>query len=108
VPTIYLYIGPTLVLAQNLAPAGMRSQICAFILFTANIANLAVAPLLIEGLSNLLAPHLSDPRGCLRWVLVATPTGFWAVWHYRAAARPVRQGLEKAGSLEPPGLKESA
>ena len=100
VPMIYLYIGPTLALAQNLVPAGMRSQICAFILFSANIANLAVAPLLIGAVSDLLSPHLADPRESLRWVLVGTSlTGFWAAWHYWAAAKALRQGLAKAGSL---------
>jgi MFS family permease len=72
VPLIYLYIGPTLALAQNLVPAGMRSQICAF-LFSANIANLAVATLLIGAVSDLLSPHLSNP------ILGTSLTGFWVL-----------------------------
>ena len=88
VPGIYLYIGPTLGIAQNLTPANMRGIICALILFVANVANLVVAPILIGALSDLLAPHLADPVDSLRYVLaLAAATGFWAAWHYFAAAR---------------------
>lgn len=99
VPMTYLYIGPTLALAQNLVPATMRSQTCAFIVFAANVANLVIAPLLIGAMSDLLAPHLWDPTQSLRWVLVATGfTGFWGAWHYWAAARTLRAGLVHAGT----------
>jgi hypothetical protein len=111
VPMTYLYIGPTLALAQNLVPATMRSQACAFIVFTANVANLAIAPLLIGALSDLVAPHIQDPSQSLRWVLVATSfTGFWGAWHYWAAARTLRAGLLHAGTemLEPEGSPDTA
>ena len=88
VPMIYLYIGPTLALAQNIVPATMRSQTGAIILFTANVANLALAPLLIGALSDMLAPHLARPADSLRWVLVGVSfTGFWAGWHFLRAAQ---------------------
>ncbi|MGC4251360.1 MAG: MFS transporter [Sphingobium sp.] len=88
VPMTYLYIGPTLAITQNLVPATMRSQACAFILFVANVANLAIAPLLLGEMSDMLAPYLADPGQSLRWVLVASAfTGFWGAWHYWAAAR---------------------
>ncbi|MCP1469780.1 MFS family permease [Sphingobium sp. OAS761] len=99
VPMIYLYIGPTLALATNLVPATMRSQTCAFIVFSANVANLLIAPLAIGALSDLLGPHLADPAQSLRWVLVGTSlTGFWAAWHYWAAARHLPGDLERAGT----------
>ena len=88
VPMIYLYIGPTLALAHNMVPATMRSQTGAIILFTTNIANLALAPLLIGSLSDMLAPYLVRPADSLRWVLVAVSlTGFWAGWHFLRAAQ---------------------
>lgn len=98
VPMVYLYIGPTLALAQNMVPATMRSQTGAIILFTANVANLALAPLLVGALSDMLAPHLARPADSLRWVLVAVSlTGFWAGWHFLRAARL----LERRESAQP-------
>jgi len=99
VPMIYLYIGPTMALSQNLVPATMRSQMCAIILFVANVANLVIAPVLIGALSDLLAPRLDDPSQSLRYVLIgASATGFWAAWHYMAAARNLREDLVRAGT----------
>jgi predicted MFS family arabinose efflux permease len=102
VPMIYLYIGPTLALAVNLVPATMRSLTCAFIVFTTNVANLLIAPLVIGALSDAIAPHLADPAQSLRWVLVGTSlTGFWAAWHYWAAAQGPHTELERAGTERP-------
>lgn len=99
IPTIYLYIGPTLALAQNLVAADMRSQTCAFVVFTCNVANLAVAPLLLGALSDLVAPHIADPAQSLRYVLIGTSLiGFWAAWHYYAAAKTLRDDLARAGT----------
>jgi hypothetical protein len=98
---IYLYIGPTLALATNLVPATMRSLTCAFIVFTANVANLLIAPLAIGALSDLIAPHLADPAQSLRWVLAGTSlTGFWAAWHYWVAARGLPDELMRAGTQQ--------
>src|SRR6185437_16623009 len=44
VPGVYFYIGPILGLLQNVVPASMRATTCALLLFTANIANLLLAP----------------------------------------------------------------
>ena len=89
VPSIYLYIGPTLGIAQNLTPANMRGIVCALILFVANAANLVIAPILIGLLSDLVAPRVADPAESLRYVLtVMAFAGFWAAWHYLAASRP--------------------
>lgn len=99
VPSIYFYIGPTLALAQNLVPASMRSQTCAIILFVANVANLAIAPLLVGGLSDAIAPHLARPDQSLRYVLIGCAfTGFWAAYHYVAAARDLRGNIARAGT----------
>lgn len=99
VPLAYLYIGPTLALAQNLVPATMRSQIVAILLFVANVANLVLAPVIIGALSDWLSPHLADPTQSLRYVLVGTGfLGIWGAWHYWAAARYLRADLELAGT----------
>lgn len=99
VPMIYLYLGPTLALVQNLAPANMRAQVVAILLFVANVANLVIAPSLVGFASDRLAPYLADPKQSLRYVLIATAlTGFWGAWHYFAAARRLTQDLITAGS----------
>nr|WP_246350731.1 MFS transporter [Sphingobium boeckii] len=99
VPTIYIYIGPSFALVQNLVPAIMRSQVCAWFLFCVNIANLLIAPVLIGSLSDVLKPHLENPAESLRYILVGTAfTGFWAAWHYYTAGRYLRADLVRAGS----------
>lgn len=98
VPIIYLYIGPTLGLAQNLVPPGMRAQTMAVLLFTANIANLIIAPQLIGVISDWLAATYGDQS--LRWALVLTaPTGFWAAYHYWVAERSLREDTVRVGGL---------
>jgi MFS family permease len=87
VPSIYLYIGPTLGIAQNLTPAELRGFVCALILFASNVANLVVSPILIGFLSDAIAPRLVHSADSLRVVLaIMSLTGFWASWHYWAAA----------------------
>lgn len=100
IPLTYLYIGPTLGLIQNLAPAPMRAKTTAIVLFTANMANLAVAPQLIGLASDLLAPHLARPQEALRLVLLAcTVTGLWAAGHFALSARSVREELVQSGAV---------
>lgn len=99
VPLTYLYIGPTLALAQNLVRANMRSQTCAFVVFVANVANLAIAPLLIGALSDWLGPRLEDPTESLRIILAFTAlTGFWGAWHYWAAGASIDADTYRAGT----------
>jgi MFS family permease len=100
IPLTYLYIGPTLGLIQNLCPASMRAKVTAIVLFTANIANLALAPQLIGLASDLLAPHLARPQESLRLVLLfCTVTGVWAAAHYALAARTMREELVGSGAV---------
>ncbi|MCW6536937.1 MFS transporter [Sphingomonas sp. MMSM24] len=90
-PASSLYIGPTLALCQSLVPAEMRGQTVAILLFTANIANLVIAPQLIGSASDFIGSFLADPHQSLRWVLVVCSfTGIWGGWHYYAAARTIR------------------
>ncbi|HLY56093.1 MAG TPA: hypothetical protein VKS60_11080, partial [Stellaceae bacterium] len=99
---IYVAIGPTFALIQNLVPAGMRALACAFLLFFSNLANLAVAPQLLGWASDVTASRLDDPRQSLRWVLAAASvTALWAAWHYVAAVRSLRRDLTAAGAADP-------
>lgn len=94
VPASCIYIGPTLALCQSLVPPEMRGQTVALLLFTANVANLVIAPQLIGSASDFVAPFLADPHQSLRWVLVACSfTGIWGGWHFYAAARTIRAGM---------------
>lgn len=97
VPVTYLYIGPTSGLLQNLVSAHMRAQAFAILLFVANFANLVVAPQLIGVASDLIRPHIADPQQSLRYALMASAiTGLWAAYHYYAAAKEMRRGIERA------------
>ena len=92
VPITYIYIGPSIGLLQNLYPAGMRAKGSAILLFTANIANLAIAPQLVGLLSDLVGAHLPNPAESLRYVLLGCAfTGFWATYHYWACARHMQR-----------------
>lgn len=91
VPVIYIYIGPTSALIQNLFPPEMRAKGCAILLFVANLANLAVAPQLIGFLSDVVHAHIPNPNESLRYVLLGCSfTGIWATYHYWMAARAMR------------------
>lgn len=88
VPMSYLYIGPTLALVQNLTPPAMRAQVAAIVLFTANIANLVLAPVFIGLISDGLRPLVGSAAESLRWALVGTGLlGLWGAAHYALCAR---------------------
>ena len=98
VPAVYFYIGPVLGVLQNLMPPHARAQACAVLLFTANVANLVLAPQLIGLLSDSLAARTSVGADSLRWALVcAAPTGFWAAWHLWTCGRTIREDQRHPG-----------
>jgi MFS family permease len=92
VPGVYFYIGPILGLLQNVVPSHMRATTCAVLLFTANVANLVIAPQLIGWLSDWFAASLGGGDQSLRWaLLLLAPTGFWAAWHLWASGATIRE-----------------
>jgi hypothetical protein len=77
----------------------MRAVCCAIMLFGANVANLALAPQIIGFMSDSLLRYTDAGTESLRYALViASFTGFWAAYHYWAAARELRSDLERAVS----------
>jgi MFS family permease len=102
VPAVYFYIGPILGLLQNVVPAPMRATACALLLFTANVANLVIAPQLIGWLSDWFASSFGAGADSLRWALLLLgPTGFWAAWHLWRSGATIR---EDARAVEHPPL----
>jgi len=98
VPAVYYYIGPILGLLQNVMPANMRAGACAVLLFTANVANLMLAPQLVGGLSDWLVSSYGAGRDeSLRWaLLLLATTGLWAAWHLWASGRTIRADEARA------------
>jgi MFS family permease len=97
VPAVYFYIGPILGLLQNVMPANMRAGAVAILLFTANVANLMVAPQLIGALSDWFAGSFGAGRESLRWaLLLLATTGLWAAWHLWAAGKTIREDEARA------------
>lgn len=91
-PAIYFYIGPSIALLQNAVPDSMRAQTTAISVLMGNITNLVVAPLLVGVLSDRFAGARGASAGSLRLALLVLGfTGFWAAWHYAAAARSLPQ-----------------
>ena len=90
VPFIYFYIGPAMALLQNLSPPGMRATMIAISLLVANVLNLIVAPQGVAFLSDYFGGAGGPTATSLRLaLLILVPSGFWAVWHYFAAARTI-------------------
>ena len=86
IPLSYCAFGPTFALVQNLVPAEMRAQGAALLLFSANIANLVVAPQVVGLVSDILAPRFGSES--LRLALLPlTLCGFWAAAHFWIVAR---------------------
>jgi len=95
IPATYFYIGPLMGVLQNLVPGGMRAQAIAILLFTANVANLVIAPQLLGFASDVLTMTTGLGADSLRWVLAFTaPTGFWAAWHCWRAEATVREDYQ--------------
>jgi MFS family permease len=91
VPSVYFYIGPILGLLQNVVPPHMRATTCALLLFTANVANLVIAPQMVGVLSDWFASAFHAGNESLRWaLLLLAPTGFWAAWHLSASGSTIR------------------
>lgn len=97
VPAVYFYIGPILGLLQNVMPANMRASACAILLFTANVANLVLAPQLVGWLSDWFAAAFGAGPESLRWALMLlAPTGFWAAWHLWTSGATIRADEARA------------
>jgi hypothetical protein len=98
VPGVYFYLGPIMGLLQNVLPANMRATGLAMLLFLANIGNLVVAPQFIGWLSDALRLYFGAGDESLRWsLLILAPTGLWAAWHLRLAARTIREDEARIG-----------
>ncbi len=90
IPAIYFYIGPTMALVQNLAPAKMRATFIAVSLLVANVLNLIVAPQAVGFMSDYFAgPSGADAESLRLALLILAPTGFWAAYHYWAANKTI-------------------
>ena len=97
VPGVYFYIGPILGLLQNVVPAEMRATTCAVLLFTANFANLVLAPQLVGWMSDWFAASFAAGEESLRWaLLVIAPTGFWAAYHLWRSGATIREDEQRA------------
>ena len=97
IPAIYFYIGPAFALGQNLAPPKMRAMFTAIALLVANVFNLIVAPQAVGLMSDYFAgPGGADAASLRTALLVLAPTGFWAAYHYWAAAKTIVADQKRA------------
>jgi predicted MFS family arabinose efflux permease len=105
IPATYFYIGPIMGLLQNLVPSGMRSQVIAILLFSANIANLVIAPQLSGFLSDRLYSSTTLGKDSLRWVLACTAiSGFWAAWHIWRSGQLIARRADGSKENELPAI----
>ena len=97
IPAIYFFIGRCMALVLNVAPSNMRSMFTAWSVLVGNVFNLIVAPQAVGFMSDWFARgHGADAASLRLALLVLAPTGFWAVWHFWAAARTVVEDQKRA------------
>ncbi len=82
VPAVYFYIGPILRRLRNVFPANVWAITCAILVFTANIANLLLAPQIIGWLRLVArsAPALSRCAGCCCYSRRPVSGRQWHLW----------------------------
>jgi MFS family permease len=97
VPSLYIYIGSSFGMLNNLAQPKMRAIYCATTLFIANVCNLIIAPQAIGVLSDWFAPHHAPTAESLRLALLClVPTGLWASFHFFWSARDLLRDVQRA------------
>ncbi|MGB6352940.1 MAG: MFS transporter, partial [Steroidobacteraceae bacterium] len=102
IPTIYFFIGPCMAVVLNLAPSNMRSMFTAWSVLVGNVFNLIVAPQFVGIMSDWFAGgHGADAASLRLALLVLAPTGFWAAWHFYAAAKTVIADEQRAIGYSP-------
>lgn len=100
IPALYIYIGASFGILNNLALPQMRAMYCATTLFIANVCNLIIAPQAVGMLSDWFAPHGVPDAHSLRLALLClVPTGLWASWHFFCSARGLLEDERRAKSL---------
>ena len=100
IPALYVYIGSSFGILNNLALPKMRAMYCAITLFIANVCNLIIAPQAVGFLSDWFAPHGAPTAMSLRLALLClVPTGFWASWHFFRCARDLLEDERRARSI---------
>ena len=100
VPMVYIYSGPSYAAIGTALPPNMRGQATSIVYAVGNLASLAIAPLAVGFLSDLIAPHLSHPAESLRYAMLPLAlTGFWGATHYWLASRHIREDNERIATL---------
>jgi predicted MFS family arabinose efflux permease len=100
IPAIYLYIGPTMGLLNNLVPPAMRAQTIAISLLMGNVTNLVIAVGTVGAISDSVAGPSGADAASLRFaLLILAPTGLWSAWHYWMATRHYAADEAKALSF---------
>jgi len=99
-PMAYVFIGPVFALISSGVPQNMRGQASALLVATTNFSTLAVAPVAVGVLSDLLGPHLVKSADSLRWALLPLAlSGFWAIAHLLIAGRYIQSDLARLESI---------
>jgi len=89
-----IWIAPVTALAMSLVPVRIRATSSATMTLVHNIVAGAAAPLLLGGLSDLLATIAGDPAEGLRWMLLLLGVFyFWAAAHFWTASRTIERDL---------------
>ena len=100
IPALYVYIGSSFGILNNLPLPRMRAMYCAITLFIANVCNLIIAPQAVGFLSDWFAPHGQPTAMSLRLAMLClVPTGFWASWHFFRCARDLLADEGRAKSI---------
>jgi predicted MFS family arabinose efflux permease len=94
------FIGPTFALLQRLVVDEVRATSLAVVMLFSNLIAMAVGPLLVGMLSDLLAPVLAHES--LRYaMLVASLFALWSACHFWQSGRTVKADLQAIAARHP-------
>lgn len=94
-----LWTAPSIALTQSLAPLAARATASAVYIVTANLIGVAMGPLVIGGLSDVLTRNMGDAGAALRWALtIAALTLIWSITHWSLALRRLMKDRAGVGA----------
>ena len=91
-----MWLGPAIAVTHSLVGLRQRAVASATLFFFLNMIGLALGPLLVGTLSDLLRPEFGDANG-LRYSIIGTAlvVKSWAILHFLLAARYVAADLRR-------------
>jgi MFS family permease len=93
-----IHLAPTFAMVQSLADPRMRATAAALLLLITNLVGLALGPLAVGALSDMLTPDYGKDSVRMA-LLIVPPLCLWAAYHYYAAEATIAVELRDAAAV---------